>query len=199
MAQPAKTLRETPSQTAGPYVHIGCVPSYAGLDGIYPGDLGQYPISQGARGELIEIVGSVFDGAGCPMHDVLLESWQADAAGIFPGLPSADPAVSGFGRFAVSLDSSEFKLKTVKPGRVAMRDRRVQAPHIALWIMARGINLALATRLYFPDEDNRGDPLLSRIEQPARAETLIAQPVQKGRYRFDIRIQGPDETVFLDI
>jgi protocatechuate 3,4-dioxygenase alpha subunit len=68
-----------------------------------------------------------------------------------------------------------------------------------LWIVARGINTGLNTRIYFEDEDNSGDPLLSRIEQRTRVETLIAKKVADGKYRFDIRLQGDHETVFLDL
>ncbi|MDJ0993486.1 MAG: protocatechuate 3,4-dioxygenase subunit alpha [Dinoroseobacter sp.] len=199
MTQSLEILRETPSQTAGPYVHIGCIPRFAGLAGLYPEDLGHSPISEGVRGEIITISGSVYDGTGWAMRDAMLESWQADAAGTFPGSPGADPAVSGFCRFAADGESGEFTLRTVKPGSVAMRDGRRQAPHIALWIVARGINLGLATRVYFSDEDNRADPVLSRIEQRPRVETMIAQATGPAAYRFDIRLQGPGETVFLDI
>ena len=80
-----------------------------------------------------------------------------------------------------------------------MRDGRQQSPHINLWIVARGINIGLQTRIYFEDEDNSADPLLSRIEQRPRADTLIAKKIAEGRYRFDIRLQGEGETVFLDV
>ena len=75
----------------------------------------------------------------------------------------------------------------------------MQAPHIELWIVARGINIGLQTRIYFEDEDNAADPLLARIEQRPRVETLIAKKTGEGRYRFDIRLQGEKETVFLDL
>ena len=199
MVQRLDTLYETPSQTAGPYVHIGCIPSFAGLGDIYPEDLGQTPISDAARGPRITICGAVLDGTGWPLRDAMLESWQPDAAGLFPGMAGADPHVSGFCRFAADKDSGEFTLTTVKPGRVVLRDGRMQAPHIGLWIVARGINIGLQTRIYFEDEDNGDDPLLSRIEQRDRVETLIAKRMGEGQYRFDIRLQGPGETVFLDI
>jgi protocatechuate 3,4-dioxygenase alpha subunit len=199
MVQPRDILCETPSQTAGPYVHIGCIPSFAGLGDIYPEDLGRSPISEGATGARITIRGAVLDGTGTPLRDAMLESWQPDAAGRFAGMAGADPHVSGFCRFAADKDSGEFTLTTVKPGPVALRDGRMQAPNIALWIVARGINIGLQTRIYFEDEDNGGDPLLSRIEQRDRAETLIARRTGEGQYRFDIRLQGAGETVFLDI
>lgn len=199
MVQPLEMEYETPSQTAGPYVHIGCVPGFAGIEGVYPEDLGRSPICDGARGEPVEITGSVFDGTGWALRDAMLESWQADASGLYPGQEGADPAVTGFCRFAVDMESAVYTLKTVKPGRVRGRDGAVFAPHISLWIVARGINIGLNTRIYFADEDNTEDPLLARIEQRPRVETLIAQRIDPGRYRFDIRLQGAGETVFLDM
>ncbi|MGN0934731.1 protocatechuate 3,4-dioxygenase subunit alpha [Falsigemmobacter intermedius] len=199
MVQKLDFLVETPSQTAGPYVHIGLMPTYAGNPGYYHEEVAVSPIAEGAKGEIIEITGQVFDGSGWAMRDALIESWQPDAAGIFPGQPGADPAVSGHCRFAADADSGEFTLRTVKPGAVKARGGKLQAPHISLWIVARGINIGLQTRIYFEDEDNSADPLLARIEQRPRVETLIAKKTAPGKYRFDIRLQGEGETVFLDI
>lgn len=199
MAQLLDTLQETPSQTSGPYVHIGCIPSFAGLPGVYPEDLGKRAIEDGAKGEIITITGSVFDGTGWALRDAMLESWQADAGGVYPGQDGADAMVNGFCRFAADGETGEYTLRTVKPGRVRLADGRWQAPHIAVWIVARGINIGLLTRIYFEDEDNSDDPLLARIEQRPRAETLIAKKTADAAYRFDIRLQGASETVFLDI
>ncbi len=199
MVQRPDLLEETPSQTAGPYVHIGCIPSFAGVEGIYPEDLGASPFREGARGEIVTIRGAVHDGTGWTLRDALLESWQPDANGLFAGMQGADPDVTGFCRFAADKDTGEFTLRTVRPGRVALRDGRIQAPHISLWIVARGINTGLSTRIYFEDEDNADDPLLSRIEHRPRVETLIAKRTGAGEYRFDIRLQGEGETVFLDL
>ena len=199
MTQSLDRLIETPSQTAGPYVHIGCLPSFTGIDGVYPEDLGRSPVADGAKGQIITITGAIYDGTGWAMRDAMLESWQPDAEGRFAGQEGADPKVSGFCRFATDKDSGEYTLRTVKPGAVALRDGTVQAPHIALWIVARGINIGLSTRIYFDDEDNSADPLLSRIEQRPRVDTLIAKRNGDGRYRFDIRLQGDGETVFLDL
>jgi protocatechuate 3,4-dioxygenase alpha subunit len=199
MVQKLDTLVETPSQTAGPYVHIGLMPTYAGNAGYYDEEIGTSPIADGAKGEVIEIVGSVFDGTGWAMRDALLESWQPDADGKFPGQEGADPAVTGHCRFAADADTGEFTLRTVKPGKVAQRGGGFAAPHISVWICARGINIGLQTRIYFEDEDNSADPLLARIEQRPRVDTLIAKKIGEGKYRFDVRLQGEGETVFLDI
>lgn len=199
MTQPLDILLETPSQTAGPYVHIGCIPTFTGIEGVYPEDLGLSPIEDGAKGEMITIVGSVYDGTGWAMRDAMIESWQPDAAGLFAGQDGADPKVTGFCRFAADKDSGEFTLRTIKPGSVKGRNGQVFAPHISIWIVARGINIGLNTRIYFEDEDNSGDPLLARIEQRPRVNTMIAKKTGDGTYRFDIRLQGEGETVFLDL
>ena len=199
MVQKLDTLQETPSQTGGPYVHIGCIPSFAGLAQVYPEDLGLRAIEDGAKGPVITVTGSVYDGTGWAMRDAMMESWQPDAAGLFAGQDGADPKVNGFCRFAADGKTGEFVLRTVKPGRVKWPDGRWQAPHIAVWIVARGINIGLSTRIYFDDEDNAADPLLSRIEQAPRRDTLIARNTGPGAYRWDIRLQGAGETVFLDM
>lgn len=199
MVQSLDQMFETPSQTAGPYVHIGCIPTFAGVEGVYPEDLGLSPISDGAKGEVITITGSVFDATGWAMRDAMLESWQADASGVYPGQAGADAAVSGFCRFAADGGTGEYTLRTVKPGAVTNRDGRVMAPHISLWIVARGINIGLHTRMYFEDEDNSADPLLARVEQRPRVDTLMAKKTGDSAYRFDIRLSGEGETVFLDL
>ncbi|WP_176086443.1 protocatechuate 3,4-dioxygenase subunit alpha [Martelella sp. HB161492] len=199
MVQSLNNLSETPSQTAGPYVHIGCMPTFAGNAGAYDEEIGTSPIADGVTGEIIEISGSVFDGTGTALRDAMLESWQPDAGGLFPGQPGADPAVSGLCRFAADGVSGEYRLRTVKPGGFSGRGGKWSAPHISLWIVARGINIGLNTRIYFDDEDNSADPLLNAIELKVRIPTLIAKKTGPGQYRFDIRLQGEGETVFLDI
>jgi protocatechuate 3,4-dioxygenase alpha subunit len=199
MVQPLEILTETPSQTAGPFVHIGCIPSFAGLEGIYSHDLGRSAVEEGAQGEVITITGCVFDGTGWALRDAMMESWQADAAGRYAGQAGADPKVGGFCRFAVDKETGAFALRTIKPGRVRDRSGAFMAPHISLWIVARGINIALHTRIYFADEDNSTDPLLARIEQRPRVDTLLATRTGAGAYHFDVRLQGEGETVFLDI
>jgi protocatechuate 3,4-dioxygenase alpha subunit len=198
-------LKETPSQTAGPYVHIGCVPNFCGIAGVWPEDLGTRLITGDAKGERITIRGRVFDGLGSPLRDALIEIWQADAAGLHASANetrgAADPAFRGWGRSAGDMETGEFAFETVKPGRVTYPDGRLQAPHVTFWIVARGINIGLHTRMYFPDETtaNAEDPVLALIEHRSRADTLIAEKQAPGEYRFDIRLQGERETVFFDI
>lgn len=204
MAQPLSRLKESPSQTAGPYVHIGLMPNFVGIGGVFPQDLGATMVNAKTHGERIVINGTVFDGGGAPVRDCVVEIWQADADGLYSS-PSetrgtADPNFTGWGRSPADPETGRYHFETVKPGRVPFTDGRMQAPHVGFLILARGINLGLNTRLYFGDETeaNAADPLLGRIEQKDRVATLIA-PRSGGTYTFDIHLQGPRETVFLDI
>ena len=204
MAQPLSRLKESPSQTAGPYVHIGLIPNFVGIGGVFPEDLGATMVNAKTRGERIFITGTVFDGVGAPVRDCIVEIWQADADGLYPS-PSetrgtADPNFTGWGRSHADPETGRYRFETVKPGRVPFGDGRMQSPHVSFLILARGINLGLNTRLYFGEEAeaNAADPLLGRIEQKDRVATLIA-PRSGDTYTFDIHLQGPRETVFLDI
>ncbi|WP_311029066.1 protocatechuate 3,4-dioxygenase subunit alpha [Mesorhizobium koreense] len=204
MIQSLNRLRETPSQTAGPYVHIGCVPNFSGITGVFPEDLGSTMVNDKTRGERITIRGNVIDGSGSLLRDALLEIWQADADGLYNS-PSemrgaADPNFTGWGRSPTDMQTGEYVFHTIKPGKVPFRDGRPMAPHVTFWIVARGINLGLQTRMYFGDEKeaNEADPILSRIEHRVRVPTLIA-PRDGDTYTFDIRLQGDGETIFFDI
>lgn len=204
MVQKLDHLKETPSQTAGPYVHIGCVPNFSGIEGIFPEDLGNSMVNDQTRGERITIIGQVFDGTGTPLRDAMLEIWQADGEGLYNS-PSelrgtADPNFAGWGRQPTDMETGTFRFETVKPGRVPLADGRLQAPHVNFWIVARGINLGLNTRMYFADEEaaNAEDPILQRVEHKVRVPTLLAAR-DGNAYRFDIRLQGDDETIFFDI
>jgi len=200
-----KSSNESPSQTAGPYVHIGCTPVFSGIHGVYPEDPGSRMINDETLGERITLRGCVYDGNSEPLTDALVEIWQADAAGLYPSpvdsRGAADPNFSGWGRSAGHMDTGEFVFETVKPGAVPYADGRMQAPHITFWIVARGINVGLHTRMYFDDETeaNAADPVLACIEPRQRVETLVAHAEGDGLWRFDIRVQGPDETVFFDM
>ncbi len=197
-------LRETASQTAGPYVHIGMTPNFSGIAGVYPEDLGTRMVNDRTRGERITISGRVIDGANKPLPDCVVEIWQADAAGLYPSAleprGEADPHFTGWGRCAADGETGEFRFETIKPGRVPARDGRLMAPHVSFWIVARGINIGLNTRMYFSDEAeaNAADPILARIEHRARVPTLIGAR-EGSSYTFDIYLQGPNETVFFDV
>ncbi len=205
MTQQHKVLKESPSQTAGPYVHIGCTPNFAEITGVYPQDLGTVMKTGSAKGTAIEIYGKVFDGTGTPLRDAMLEIWQADAEGLFNAVHEtrgkADPNFTGWGRAPTDMDDGTYRFDTIKPGRVPFIDGRLQAPHISVWIVARGINIGLHTRLYFADEEvaNADDPILTRIEHANRRPTLLATPEGDGCYRFDIHLQGENETIFFDM
>jgi len=204
MADRASRLKESPSQTAGPYVHIGCAPNFAGITGIYGEDIGFVMVDEGARGQLISLSGRILDATGTPLTDALVEIWQADAAGLYNS-PSerrgaADPCFSGWGRSAADPETGIWSFRTLKPGPVPFPDGRMQAPHINLWIVARGINLGLNTRIYFPEEvkANAADPVLTGFDLGDRMETLIAAR-QGDHLTIDIHLQGDRETVFFDI
>ncbi|MBD9651878.1 protocatechuate 3,4-dioxygenase subunit alpha (plasmid) [Ensifer sp. PDNC004] len=204
MVQQLGYLKETPSQTAGPYVHIGLTPNFCGIGGVYEADLGSRMVNGETRGERITITGRVIDGAGAPLKDALVEIWQADAAGLYNSPTeirgSADANFAGWGRCSTGADDGVFSFETIKPGQVPYSHDRQMAPHITFWIVARGINVGLHTRMYFPDEAeaNAADPLLARIEHRHRVATLVATGTAPN-YVFDIHLQGEKETVFLDI
>ncbi|NIA71379.1 protocatechuate 3,4-dioxygenase subunit alpha [Pelagibius litoralis] len=201
MAQKLGHLKESPSQTAGPYVHIGLAPKAAGFD-IFEHELGWDIAGASAAGERIRIEGLVIDGTGSPVKDVLLEAWQANAAGVYPGAGEVEDGFRGWGRVITDFETGLWGFETVKPGSVMGRDGRMMAPHINLWIVARGINVGLNTRLYFSDDPdaNAADPVINLIEWENRRATLIAERQEsEPLYRFDIRLQGENETVFFDV
>ena len=180
-----KPLKETPSQTAGPYVHIGLLPQRCGVT--TPLQLGTPSLQ---NGEAIKIKGVVWDGDGEPVKDVLIEIWQADCDGQFPQEGHAN-----WQRVAGDFDTGEWVIETIKPGRVGNA-----APHLTLLIVARGINIGLHSRIYFSDEANEDDPVLKGLSPSDRA-TLIADPDtnDSATYSFNIHLQGGSETVFFDV
>jgi protocatechuate 3,4-dioxygenase alpha subunit len=195
---PTERLGLTPSQTVGPYLHLGLQ---------WPE--GPLVVPEGTPGSFL-IRGRVLDGNGEPVVDAVVESWQADPAGCFgdactPELghaahaddPRRAPAgFRGFGRCETD-GEGRYWLRTVKPAPLPARDGGTEAPHLNLSIFARGLLDRVVTRLYFPDESNEDDPVL-RLVDPSRRPTLIARVVDGG-YEFDIRLQGPGETVFFDV
>lgn len=182
----------TPSQTLGPYFAIGL-----------PFEPGPWVVPEGTPG-LIRIFGTVYDGDGAPIPDHLIETWQADGEGKFADLhsyggPSSVTGFRGFARCGREDGDGSFELFTVKPGSVPGPGGALQAPHIDVTLMGRGMLGRVVTRIYFADEEqaNASDPVLSSVPEERR-DTLLARPVEGG-YRFDIRVQGGDETVFFAI
>ncbi len=188
-------LPETPSQTAGPYVHIGTLPAAAGLS-IRP-DERLHVIAN--SGPVIRIEGVIYDGNGSPVPDGIIELWQANPDGLYNA-----PGFSGWGRATTGGPGTLWSFETLKPGPTVWRDGRMQAPHVSLLIFARGINIHLHTRLYFPEDSEAqvDDPILQLVDPPHRRETMIARATRDVTrvtvYRLDIHLQGHDETVFFD-
>jgi protocatechuate 3,4-dioxygenase, alpha subunit len=203
-------LPETPSQTAGPYVHIGLIPHQAGFD-IFEKPFTNVLAGPGTPGRRIWIEGRVLDGLGAPCRDILLEIWQANAEGRYnhpadrQSDKALDPAFRGWGRTGTDFATGLYQFETIKPGPViGRRGHKPMAPHINLWLAARGINIGLATRIYFEDEVtlNEQDPVLRMLEPAERRETLMARREETDGalvYVFDIRLQGERETVFFDV
>jgi protocatechuate 3,4-dioxygenase alpha subunit len=182
----------TPFQTVGPFFHLAL-----------PFANGDVLSGEETGGQRIAIEGTVRDGAGAPITDALVEVWQADANGRYRHPDDAragdvDPAFDGFGRASTD-GSGRFSFATIKPGRVPAPGGRLQAPHVLVGILARGILTRLVTRIYFEDEPaNDEDPILELVPADRRA-TILARREAEGAYRFDIRVQGDGETVFFDV
>ncbi|MBD8683499.1 protocatechuate 3,4-dioxygenase subunit alpha [Pseudomonas sp. CFBP 13719] len=199
---PIELLKETPSQTAGPYVHIGLALAAAGIEP-REHEIWNQMAKPEAPGEHILLLGNVYDGNGHLVRDSFLELWQADDQGHYHIDFDQNQPFNSFGRTATTFDAGEWTVQTIKPGVVNNAAGVPMAPHINISLFARGVNIHLHTRLYFSDEAeaNGKDPVLNLIEQPARRETLIATRCEvdgKLAYRFDMRIQGEGETVFFD-
>jgi protocatechuate 3,4-dioxygenase alpha subunit len=198
------SLKESASQTAGPYVHIGLTPNFSGIHGVYPQDLGTAMVNANTKGERIKIEGRVFDGGGAVIKDALIEIWQADHRGLYNSpvetRGEADPHFTGWGRCATDMETGVFHFDTIKPGAVPFPAGGQQAPHITFWLVARGINLGLNTRMYFAEDATalEQDPILKRIEHRGRLSTIVITKANNV-YTFDIHLQGASETIFFDI
>jgi protocatechuate 3,4-dioxygenase alpha subunit len=186
------TFATTPSQTVGPFFAIGL-----------PWDAGPCVVPRATPGALT-ITGTVYDGDGEPVPDHLLETWQADPSGAFADLhgysgPSELEGFRGFGRCGREDGDGTFEIVTVSPGPVPGLGGTTQAPHIDVSLFARGMLHRCVTRIYFADKPaaNAADPVLALVAEDRRG-TLLAQPTEGG-YRFDIRLQGPGETVFFSV
>jgi protocatechuate 3,4-dioxygenase alpha subunit len=181
----------TPWQTVGPYFHYA-LPYESGSQ-----------VAGSSRPGAFTLHGYVYDAEGTPIPDSLVEIWQADESGRFvdePGIFEA-PAPDGFRGFGRADTDAEghYTFTTVKPAAVPTEDGVDQAPHIAMSVFARGMLRRTVTRVYFDDEAsaNASDPLLTSVEA-SRSATLVAVGDERG-YRFDVHLQGADETVFLDV
>ena len=179
-------LGTTPSQTVGPFFHIG-LPWRDGADVVEEGTPGA-----------IRIEGRVLDGAGDPVPDALVETWQASPDGRYDHEDDPRGAVAGFRGFArcPTDGGGTFSILTVKPGATPGPQGTTQAPHLAVSLFARGLLNRVVTRIYFADEPaaNAADPTLGALDEAERA-TLLAAPVDGG-YRLDLRLQGDGETAF---
>lgn len=195
MAKP----RQTPSQTVGPYFAYGLTPKQYGYQHGLRSLAGPDLAAGDVEGLRVRIEGRVFDGADAPISDALIEIWQADAVGRYAH--PADPrgrnsSFTGFGRCGTGTDPrNRYIFDTIMPGAPADG----QAPHLNVIVMMRGMLLHAFTRIYFPDEAaNATDPVLNAVP-PDRRSTLIAIPLGRDAYRFDIHMQGERETVFFDV
>jgi protocatechuate 3,4-dioxygenase alpha subunit len=194
-------LKQTPSQTVGPFFAYGLTPDQYGYP--FRALAGSVMIDDDTPGERIRITGRVLDGAGNPVPDAMIEIWQVDGEGRY-----AHPAdgrgsnvrFKGFGRCGTGTDAEHrFEFATIKPGPIGDG----QAPHVNVIVFMRGMLCHVFTRIYFDDEAeaNASDPVLASVEK-ARRHTLIAarQATAGGTvYRFDLHMQGPEETVFFDV
>ncbi|WP_372392195.1 protocatechuate 3,4-dioxygenase subunit alpha [Xanthomonas sp. NCPPB 3582] len=183
------SLNATPSQTVGPYYRLGLEPLYR--DRLAPPQ---------AAGTPVQISGCIYDGAGAPVSDAVLELWQADASGIYAHAADArhqahDAAFDGWGRVPTDAQG-RFCFATVKPGTVAGPDGRPQAAHLTVLVLMRGLLRAASTRLYFADDPQLdSDPVLELVPADRRG-SLLAQPRGGGAYTWDVHMQGDAETVF---
>ena len=200
----------TPSQTVGPFFAYGLTPkgrcewdpngSYS-----WKNTVESNLVTPDVTGTRIRIEGTVLDGDGKPINDAMIEIWQADAQGRYatPGANRTIPnsKFKGFGRSATD-KAGVFAFDTIKPGAVPGPKGKAQAPHIVVCIFSRGMLRQIYTRLYFPDEAaNAADPILNMVPEDRRG-TLIAHKqagTEPPLYRFDIRVQGDNETVFFEI
>ena len=188
--------RETPSQTVGPFYAIGLTRTPMNV-----------MATESTQGERIRIEGQIFDGDGAAIPDVMVEIWQANAYGRYNHPEDKqekplDATFTGWGRSGTD-DKCFYSFETIKPGPVPGNDESVQAPHINVVVFARGMLVHAFTRIYFDDEKmNDSDPVLRSIKNKARRQTLVAARGAKDSrtvYRFDIRLQGENETVFFDM
>jgi len=200
----------TPSQTVGPYFAYGLAPHSRcnwAPNAIYDWKetIGANLITPDATGQKIRIEGRILDGDGLPINDAMVEIWQADAQGRYAHArgetPRPNAKFTGFGRSATDANGT-YVFDTIKPGVVAGPGGKPQAPHIVVCLYSRGMLRQVYTRLYFSDEAANGaDPILALVPADRRGTLVAHKQPGSGQavYRFDIRVQGENETVFFDI
>jgi protocatechuate 3,4-dioxygenase alpha subunit len=175
------------SQTAGPYWHLIDFPEWA--------DTTRHFADALPAGEKVVLTGTVTDGGGNLVTDALIEIWHADPQGEYP---TGTEGFQGYARCATD-KAGRFRFATLKPGPVPGPGNATQAPHVAVAVFARGILYHLTTRLYFAGEAlNETDPVLNSIPADRRA-TVIAQQSAPGTWNLDLRLQGENETVWMDV
>jgi len=192
--------KQTPSQTVGPYFKIGLYSDNEAYPRIITGEMATPEVS----GDRIRIEGTVYDGAGDPIPDCMLEVWQADAEGRFRTAEGKwNDGFTGFGRVGTD-DVGQFAINTIMPGRVPGPNGALQAPHLALIVYMRGMLLHAYTRIYFEDHAavNAEDPILALVPKERRPTVIARRRPGKGTvalYHFDLQMQGDDETAFFDV
>jgi protocatechuate 3,4-dioxygenase alpha subunit len=192
--------KQTPSQTVGPYFKIGLYSDNEVYPRLFTGELATPEVS----GERIRIEGTVYDGAGDPIPDCMLEFWQADGEGRYRTREGKlNDGFTGFGRIGTD-EVGQYAIDTIMPGRVAGPNGTLQAPHITVLVYMRGMLLHAFTRIYFEDHEaaNSEDPILALVPEGRRATIVAPRRPGKGPialYHFDIQMQGDDETVFFDV
>jgi protocatechuate 3,4-dioxygenase alpha subunit len=186
------SLQATASQTVGPFFSIGLAP-------LYRSDIAGPEV----EGERVRVQGIVLDGDGAPIPDALIEIWQANAHGRYahPEDRQNKPLTAGFAGFGrIPTDAhGRFAFTTIKPGPVPGPNDELQAPHLVVGVLMRGLLKRAATRMYFSDEpSNAEDPVL-RLVPESRRGTLIAKRLAEGSFEWNVRMQGSEETVFFEL
>jgi len=191
-----KNFIDTPSQTAGPFLHIGCTPSITGIN-IFKDELGSTPFKNISLNEEINIKGKIYDGNNDPIIDAMIETWQCDENGKYFNY-------QGFSRRVTDFKTGEYQIKTIRPGNQIKENGKISPSYILFWIVARGMNRPLITRMYF-----EGDPLIKSCPMVNSIPDINARKLLVGKldlsktdeekilgYRFDIILRGKQQTYF---
>ena len=181
---------DTPSQTAGPFLHIGCTPKMNGIE-VFKNNIGDLPFDKLTLDKKIRIRGKVFDGANQPLKDALIETWQCNEKGKFNNQ-------FGFCRRATNFKTGEYEIETIKPGSFLKKDGTFQSPFILFFIFARGLNRPLITKMFFSKNEILTDIIFKKFQEKNRLLTLLPRIENSNDFIFNIYIQGKKETIFFD-